>query len=87
MNARNLCVFSSDGVFGNHTSAVGTCPPTSGYQRLIEISREVDRRRGVDSDVGAKLHTLLSEAGCEEPEIAIYQPAFLRGQPKEFRKI
>jgi len=68
-------------------SAVGSSPPTSAYQRLIEISRAVDRQRGVDSDIGAKLHTLLAEAGCEEPEIEIYQPAFLRGQPKEFWKL
>jgi ubiquinone/menaquinone biosynthesis C-methylase UbiE len=68
-------------------SAVGTSPPTSAYEHLIAISRAVDRRCGVDSDVGAKLHTLLAEAGCRKPEIAIYQPAFLRGQPKEFWKI
>jgi ubiquinone/menaquinone biosynthesis C-methylase UbiE len=68
-------------------SAVATCPPTSAYQRLIEISRAVDLQRGVDSDIGAKLHTLLAEAGFREPEVAVYQPAFLRGQPKEFWKI
>jgi SAM-dependent methyltransferase len=68
-------------------SAVGTCPPTGAYQRLIEVSRAVDLQRGVDSDIGAKLHTLFIEAGCKEPEIAVYQPAFLRGEPKEFWKI
>jgi SAM-dependent methyltransferase len=68
-------------------SAVATCPPTSAYQHLIEISRAVDRQRGVDSDIGAKLHTLLAEAGCGEPEVAVYQPAFLRGRPKEFWKV
>jgi predicted O-methyltransferase YrrM len=68
-------------------SAVGTCPPTEAYQRLIEISRAVDRQRGVDSDIGAKLHTLLIGAGCKQPGIAIYQPAYLRGEPKEFWKM
>jgi 2-polyprenyl-3-methyl-5-hydroxy-6-metoxy-1,4-benzoquinol methylase len=68
-------------------SAVGTCPPTEAYQRLIVVSRAVDLQRGVDSDIGAKLHTLFIEAGCKEPEIAVYQPAFLRGEPKEFWKI
>jgi len=68
-------------------SAVTTCPPTSAYQQLIEISRAVDRQRGVDSDIGAKLHTLLAEAGCREPEVAVYQPAFLRGEPKGFWKV
>jgi ubiquinone/menaquinone biosynthesis C-methylase UbiE len=68
-------------------SAVASCPPTAAYQRLINVSRAVDRQCGVDSDIGAKLHSLFLEAGCGQPEVAVYQPAFLRGRAKEFWRI
>lgn len=65
-------------------SAVGTRPQTDAYRSLIEVSRAVDRQRGVDSDIGAKLHTLFVEAGYKDPEIAVYEPSFLRGEAKRF---
>jgi SAM-dependent methyltransferase len=68
-------------------SAVGTAPPTDAYRRLIEVSRAVDRQGEIDSDIGAKLHTLFVEAGCADPEVAVHQPAFLRGEPKKFWSI
>jgi SAM-dependent methyltransferase len=68
-------------------SAVGTRPPTGPYARLIEISCAIDRQRGVDSDIGAKLHRLFLESGCPHPEIAVHQPAFWRGPEKIFWKL
>lgn len=68
-------------------SAVASCPATAAYQRLIAVSRAVDRQCGVDSDIGAKLHSLFLEAGCGPPEVAVYQPAFIRGRAKEFWRI
>lgn len=65
-------------------SSVGTRPQTDAYRRLIEVSRAVDRQRGIDSDIGAKLHTLFAEAGYKDPEIVVYEPAFLRGEAKKF---
>lgn len=65
-------------------SAVGTRPPTDAYRRLIEVSRAVDRQRAIDSDIGAKLHTLFAEAGYKDPEITVRDHALLRGEAKRF---
>ena len=65
-------------------SAVGTRPQTDAYRRLIEVSRAVDRQRGIDSDIGAKLHTLFAEVGYKDPKIVVSEPAFLRGEAKKF---
>lgn len=65
-------------------SAVGTRPPTDAYRRLIEVSRAVDRQRGIDSDIGAKLHTLFTDTGYKKPEITVCEHAFLRGEAKRF---
>jgi 2-polyprenyl-3-methyl-5-hydroxy-6-metoxy-1,4-benzoquinol methylase len=65
-------------------SAVRTFPATSAYTRLLEISRRIDEQRGVDSDVGSKLHSLILKARFQRPEVEIQQPAFLRGEPKRF---
>ena len=68
-------------------SAVGTRPATPAYDRLLAISRELDKRSLVDSDVGAKLHSLFIDNGFGNPEVAVYEPAFLRGEPKDFWKV
>ena len=65
-------------------SAVSSSPPTNAYKELVRISRAADLKLGIDSDVGAKLHTLMFEAGCERPEVSVYQPALLRGRGKHF---
>lgn len=64
--------------------AVSSSPPTKAYKQLVRISRAADLKLGVDSDVGARLHTLMVEAGCERPEVSVYQPALLRGRGKHF---
>src|SRR6266498_3281233 len=50
----------------------------------IEISRDLDAKRGIDSNVGLKLHCLLREAGFTSPEIRIRQTPVLRGEAKRF---
>ena len=65
-------------------SSVMTAPPSRAYERLVEISHHLDVSRGVDSDVGLKLHTLFREAGFERPEVAVKLHSALRGRQKRF---
>jgi ubiquinone/menaquinone biosynthesis C-methylase UbiE len=68
-------------------AAVGTYPPSAAYARLTEISGRLDARRGVDSNIGVKLHSLFLESGLAHPEVTIRQPAFLRGDAKRFWEV
>ncbi|HKW35241.1 MAG TPA: methyltransferase domain-containing protein [Candidatus Acidoferrum sp.] len=68
-------------------SAVSTRPPTPSYDQLLRVSRALDERDAVDSDIGAKLHTLFIDNGCGNPEVSVYEPAFLRGELKHFWRI
>jgi SAM-dependent methyltransferase len=65
-------------------NSIAAEPPARAYQRLVEISDALDAHLGVDSNVGLKLHRFFREAGFEAPEVAISQPAALRGNPKRF---
>lgn len=65
-------------------SSVRTYPATPAYTRLVEISRGVDSRLGVNSDVGANLHSLFQDGGFLRPEIVVHEAAFLRGERKRF---
>jgi hypothetical protein len=51
---------------------------------LVEISRAVDARRGVDSEIGLKLHRLFREAGFRSPNVSLKQVAILLGPAKQF---
>jgi SAM-dependent methyltransferase len=61
-----------------------TDPPKRAYTRLVEISRAVDAKRGVDSQIGLKLHRLFREAGFRSPNVALKQVAILRSPAKRF---
>ena len=61
-----------------------TDPPTLAYARLVEISRAVDAKRGLDSEIGLKLHRLFREAGFRSPNLSMKQMATLRGPSKLF---
>ena len=50
----------------------------------MEISRAVDAKRGLDSEIGLKLHRLFREAGFRSPNISMKQMATLRGPAKLF---
>jgi SAM-dependent methyltransferase len=65
-------------------SSIVTEPPTRAYTRLVEISRAVDAKRGVDSEIGLKLHRLFREAGFRSPHVSLKQVAILRGPAKQF---
>ena len=65
-------------------SSIVTDPPTRAYTRLVEISRAVDAKRGLDSEIGLKLHRLFREAGFRSPNILLKQIATLRGPAKQF---
>ena len=65
-------------------SSIVTDPPTRAYTRLVEISRAVDAKRGLDSEIGLKLHRLFREAGFRSPNISMKQMATLRGPAKLF---
>ena len=62
--------------------SVMTDPPTRAYARLCEISRALDAKYGLDSNIGLKLHRLFREAGFERPEVSLRQTVYLRGDEK-----
>jgi ubiquinone/menaquinone biosynthesis C-methylase UbiE len=65
-------------------SSIVTDPPTRAYSRLVEISRALDAKRGLDSEIGLKLHRLFREAGFASPNISLRQVAILGGPAKKF---
>jgi len=65
-------------------SSIVTDPPTRAYSRLVEISRAVDNKRGLDSAIGLKLHRLFRQAGFHSPNVSLKQMATLRGPAKLF---
>jgi len=65
-------------------SSIVTDPPTRAYSRLVEISRALDAKRGLDSEIGLKLPRLFREAGFTSPNISLRQLAILRGPAKKF---
>ena len=65
-------------------STIVTDPPTCAYTRLVEISRAVDAQRGIDSEIGLKLHRLFREAEFRLPGISLRQLAITRGPAKQF---
>jgi SAM-dependent methyltransferase len=64
-------------------SSIVTDPPTRAYTRLVEISRAVDAKWGVDSQIGLKLHRLFREAGFRS-HVTLKQVAILHGPAKRF---
>jgi len=65
-------------------STIVTEPPTRAYTRLVEISRAVDAKWDVDSQIGLKLHRLFRQAGFRSPNVSLKHVAILRGPAKRF---
>lgn len=65
-------------------TSITTDPPSPAYARLVEISRTVNAKRGLDSGIGLRLHRLFREAGFATPEVTLKQTALLRGEGKRF---
>jgi SAM-dependent methyltransferase len=57
-------------------------PDCAAYRRYVELYRETVRRRGGNADVGPMLPALLLDAGLEDVEVNVCQPAGLTGEAK-----
>lgn len=55
------------------------CPPFQDYVRLYS---EAARARGGDPDIGPRLPALLGDAGVEDIDMRVVQPAGIRGEVK-----
>lgn len=65
-------------------ATIRTYPDKPAYARLRAIYPLLDAKRGVDSDIGERLHEHFRAAGLSGVEIAMKQPAFLRSEEKRF---
>jgi 2-polyprenyl-3-methyl-5-hydroxy-6-metoxy-1,4-benzoquinol methylase len=63
---------------------LATVPATSIYATLAAQGVERGARRGVDSNLGAKLPSYLQDVGMQDVQVSIWQPAFLRGEEKRW---
>jgi ubiquinone/menaquinone biosynthesis C-methylase UbiE len=57
-------------------------PPSPAFTRCFELYRGVVESHGADPLVGPKLYRMCLEAGFPEPEVAVVQPAFVRGDQR-----
>lgn len=57
-------------------------PPSPAFNRTFELYRAIGERRGLDFHVGPKLYGMFREAGFPRPEVALAQPAVVRGDAK-----
>lgn len=63
-------------------ASIASFPPTDCYRRLRDIYMLRRRLDGLDNDLGFKLPKLMIDAGLVEPELAIINPIYLRGDKK-----
>jgi ubiquinone/menaquinone biosynthesis C-methylase UbiE len=57
-------------------------PPSAAYERCFELYRAVVASRGADPLIGRKLYWMFLEAGFEEPDVELAQPAFVRSDQR-----
>jgi SAM-dependent methyltransferase len=57
-------------------------PPTSAYQRYMELYEQVVIKRGADPNIGPRLPGMLRTAGLENVQLNIVQPAHFEGDGK-----
>jgi ubiquinone/menaquinone biosynthesis C-methylase UbiE len=57
-------------------------PPSPAFGRCFEIYRLAGERHQQQFLMGQKLYGLVREAGFQEPQVALAQPAFARGEAK-----
>jgi ubiquinone/menaquinone biosynthesis C-methylase UbiE len=61
----------------------GFCYPDSqAYRAALDLYSATARNRGVDPDIGRRLPQLLAQAGCEDIEVKVAQPAGVSGDAK-----
>ena len=52
------------------------------YERYTELYQETAHRRGGDPNIGLKLPGMLRQAGAQEVQVCVVQPAHLQGEGK-----
>ena len=57
-------------------------PISAAYERYNELYQKLVQRRGGDPNIGPKLPAMLREAGMQEVELSVVQPAHLQGEGK-----
>jgi len=62
-------------------------PPSSAFQRFIELYAAAAHARGVDSSIGPRLPALLIDAGLGDVEISISMPTFRTGEGKTVARL
>lgn len=65
-------------------ASVASDPPTPAYERLHAIGAALDKARGVDSEIGPKLHRMFGQLPVDALRVRFRQPAFLIGPEKRF---
>ena len=62
-------------------------PPSTAFQRYIELYAATGRARGVDPVIGPRLAALLIDAGLEDVEVSISMPVFRTGEGKTIARL
>jgi len=57
-------------------------PPCAGFDAFVRLYRTAAVRRGVDADIGPKLHGMLFDAGWRDLQLNVIQPTFTSGEGK-----
>jgi SAM-dependent methyltransferase len=57
-------------------------PPALPFDRCFELYRAVVSAQGADPRIGPKLYRMFLECGLSEPDVALAQPVFVRGDAK-----
>jgi hypothetical protein len=65
-------------------TTIASNPSTRAYTRLVEIIRDVDAQRRLDSAIGSKLRRLFQETGFQAQEVSVRENSLQRGEAKRF---
>jgi SAM-dependent methyltransferase len=58
-------------------------PTCTGYERYVRLYRAAAARQGADADIGPKLYGMLLDAGWQDVQLNVVQPAFASGEGKQ----
>lgn len=62
-------------------------PPSTAFQRYVELYAAAGRARGVDPGIGPRLPALLIDTGLEDVEVSISMPVFRAGEAKAVARL
>jgi SAM-dependent methyltransferase len=57
-------------------------PPSTAFERYVDLYRQAARARGCDPDIGRRLPELLRDAGLDDVSVHVVQPAGVTGEVK-----